>query len=84
MLISICPHNKVVENEEFDDLNRTLICKCPKCGKDFARQLNEDDVCPDNKETGTFFDCHCCEHFVTQCPECGHIFWDDDDCMEDE
>ena len=51
---------KVVENEEFDNPNRTLICECPKCGKDFARQLNEDDICPDNKETGTFFDCHCC------------------------
>lgn len=75
---------KVVEDEEFDNPNRTLICKCPKCGKDFARQLNEDDICPDNTETGTFFDCHCCEHFVTQCPECGHIFWDDDDCMEEE
>ena len=75
---------KVVEDEEFDNPNRTLICKCPKCGKDFARQLSEDDICPDNTETGAFFDCHCGEHFVTQCPDCGHIFWDDDDCMEDE
>ena len=75
---------KVVEDEEFDNPNRTLICKCPKCGKDFAWQLNEDDICPDNTETGAFFDCHCCEHFVTQCPDCGHIFWDDDDCMEEE
>ena len=75
---------KVVEDEEFDNTNRTLICKCPKCGKGFARQLNEDDICPDNTETGAFFDCHCCEHFVTQCPACGHIFWDDDDCMEEE
>ena len=74
---------KVVEDEEFDNPNRTLICKCPKCGKDFAQQLNEDDICPDNTETGAFFDCYCCEHFVTQCPACGHIFWDDDDCMEE-
>lgn len=74
---------RVTENKEFNSPNRTLICKCPKCGKDFARQLNEDDICADNTETGMFFDCYCCEHFVTQCPKCGHIFWDDDDCIKE-
>lgn len=73
---------KVMQDEEFDSFDRTLICKCPKCGKDFAWQLNEDGVCPDNEKTRTFFDYYCREHSVTQCPECGHIFWDDDDCME--
>ena len=75
---------KVAENKKFNSPNRTLICKCPKCGKDFTWQLNEDDICPDNTETGMFFDCHYCKHFGTQCPKCGHIFWDDDDCTEDE
>lgn len=75
---------KAMTNEEFDDFNVVLICKCPKCGKEFLRQLNADDVCTDDAETRSFFDCYCCSHYTTKCPECGHVFWDDDDCLEED
>ena len=43
---------KVVENEEFDNPNRTLICKCPKCGKLLVQRMGRNGpfiACPDRE-----------------------------------